>query len=148
MASAQRAPQVRLLVTNERAVPLADETLTKADAAQIFDRMNSLCAFDEWRWAHANTRGVDLPVYTGSEREQNVKNSIQRTIDRLPATEPGLLTLEVRKRAVREDMGPAGPGAPGHPGGTPGHGPDYGGFETPLGPDKRLARMRGMLGRV
>jgi hypothetical protein len=38
--------------------------------------------------------------------------------------------------------------APKNPGLKPRAGPDYGGFETPGGPEKSLARMRGMLGRV
>ena len=121
------------------------------DGAQIFKIMNSRCGFALWQWAVLETRGGRDTVYAGVTREPGVQRSIQRILDRdrlTPSTEPGVFTLEVRKIRERRGDGPPDPESAPHPGLRPGHGPDYGGYETPAGPGASLARMRGTLARV
>jgi len=95
----------------------------------VFREMNYLCGFAEWKWAHVNTRITDSTAYTGSESEERVKSSIQRAIDRMPSTNPGEITLSVRKRdqilAEGPDDRPEGPDAPRHPGVGPHDGPNW-----------------------
>jgi len=76
-------------------------------------------------------------------------------IDRMPATNPGVFTVEVRKKDERleegPDVRPEGPDATGHPGVGPEHGPDWR-FGTALRPgpegEGTFTRMRGLLARV
>ncbi len=120
------------------------------DGAQIFNIMNSHCGFALWEWPVLETRGRQrYTVYSGFSRELGVQKSIQRIVDRdrsTPSTGPCVFTLEVRKKHERPGNGPRDPESAPHPGIRPVHGPDYGGFETPVGPEKSLDRMRGILG--
>jgi len=168
MSAEKKASNVRLVVSDEAGVLIRDERANDLDAADVFREMNYLCGFAEWKWAHVNTRITDSTAYTGSESEERVKSSIQRAIDRMPSTNPGEITLSVRKRdqilAEGPDDRPEGPDAPRHPGVGPHDGPNWkwqtapkegpepppkAGAEPPrtIGSTKgTLARMRGLLG--
>jgi hypothetical protein len=140
MSAEKKASHVRLVVSDEAGVTIRDERENNLDAVEVFIYMNSLCRFAEWKWAHVNTRITDSTPYTGSESEEGVKSSIQRAIDRMPSTNPGEITLEVRKRdqilAEGPDDRPEGPDAPGHPGVGPHDGPNWKWQTTPkAGPE-------------
>ena len=128
------------MVSDEAGVSIRDEWEENLDAADVFREMNYLCGFAEWKWAHVTTRITDSTAYTGSESEEGVKSSIQRAIDRMPSTNPGEITLEVRKRdqilAEGPDDRPEGPDAPRHPGVGPHDGPNWKWQTTPkAGPE-------------
>jgi len=140
MSAEKKASNVRLVVSDETGISIRDEWAADLEAADVFREMNYLCGFAEWKWAHVNTRITDSTAYTGSESEERVKNSIQRAIDRMPSTNPGEITLEVRKRdqvlAEGPDDRPEGPDAPGHPGVGPHDGPNWKWQTTPkAGPE-------------
>jgi hypothetical protein len=98
MSTKRKALHVRLVVSDEAGVTIQDVWDVNLNAAEVFREMNYLCGFAEWKWAHVNTRITDSTPYTGSESEELVKSRIQRVIDRMPSTNPGEITLEVRKR--------------------------------------------------
>ena len=117
----------------------------------IFRAMNLKCPFGLWASAEALGPHVKGPVMNSLFPRMNetfAKQSLQQIIDSLGRAEvPCEFTFQVRKKQELRDPAadsPSGPAPSTNPGLRPGHGPDYGGFETPGGP-KSLARMRGML---
>jgi hypothetical protein len=155
MASTQK---IRLLVKDDDGViVLDDEIECSATGEQLFNEMNRRCEFRKWERADM---WVDKAVFAVSnsgnalQDQAYAKEQLRKIIDSLPTSgEPCRLTVQVRKKddvseyETNSDTS-GGPVAPKNPGLKPRHGPDYGGFETPEGPEGTLARMRGTLARV
>jgi len=174
MASAQK---IRLLVRDDQEVIVVDDEIEcSATGEELFNEMNRRCEFGKWERADM---WVDKAVFAvsnsgnASQDQAYAKAALQNVIAGLPTlVAPCRLTLQVQKKGDDSDYqnsdAPGGPVAPKNPGLQPLAGPNYGGFETPAGPEGRgtqkkegarageggvggsdgagtLARMRGLL---
>ena len=168
MASAQK---IRLLVRDDQEVIVVDDEIEcSATGEQLFNEMNRRCEFRKWEradmWVDKEVFAVSNSGNLGQDQAY-AKEQLRKIIDSLPTSgAPCRVILQVQKKGddseYQNSDAPGGPVAPKNPGLKPLAGPNYGGFETPGGPDKEkakteglqkchaesLARMRGMLGRV
>ena len=152
MAGTQK---IRLVVKDDDDVTVVEDEIDgSVTGDQIFNAMNSRCAFGLWERADAMGPAVRCPVMNSLFAGQDqafAKQSLQLIIDSLGRAEvPCEFTFQVWKKGEYETNSdaPGGPVAPKNPGLRPGRGPDLGGYETPAGPGASLARMRGTLARV
>ena len=149
MASTQK---VRLVVKDDDDVTVVDDEIDgSVNGDQIFNSMNSRCAFGLWERADAMGPAVRFAVMNSTYAWQDqafAKQSLQNIIDSLGrAGVPCEFMFKVQKKEEFRDPvadSSEGPEYALNPGLRPRHGPDYGGFETPGGP-KSLDRMRGMM---
>jgi hypothetical protein len=137
--------KVKLVVLDSAGTRVLDDEVEGiASGEDILNTMKSSCGFALWASAVAGTSEQMYTVYSGTERQENVKQDMQVIINRLPVEGQCTFTLEVKKQGDRRSAGPPGPSPEPNPGLKPRAGPNYDGFETPAGP-KQLARMRGLL---
>ena len=154
MAGTQK---IRLVVKDDDDVTIVDDEIDgRVNGDQIFNEMNTRCAFGLWERADAMGPGVRCAVMNSTSAWQDqayAKRVLQSIIDSLTNIGgPREFTFQVQKKEEFRDPAtdsPGGPLAPKNPGlGPRRHGPDLGGYETPAGPGASLARMRGTLARV
>jgi hypothetical protein len=149
-------PKVFLVVKDcDDVTVVEDEIDGIVTGAQLFKEMNSRCEFGKWSRADALGPHVQFNVmksHNQGDNEASATRILQDIIDSLVRAEVQCeFMFKVQKKEEFRDAAadsPEGPEYPLNPGLRPRHGPDYGGFETPGGPQASLARMRGMLARV